>query len=63
MNARKGCGKMSKLDLLARIQKLSALIHSEDLSEYNLTAVGIKELKRRLDEMTEEYIELYCESL
>ena len=61
MNLRKGCGKMSKLDLLTRIQKLSALIHSEDLAEFNLAETSIRELQKSLDEMTENYIALYCE--
>ena len=54
---------MSKLDLLKKIQKLSALVHSEDLAAYNLSGVSVREIQRCLDEMTERYIALYCERL
>jgi hypothetical protein len=51
---------MEKLVLLARIQNLSALVHSTDLAYYNLSTTAIQEMKHTLDEMTERYIAAYC---
>lgn len=51
---------MKKLELLARIQKLSSLVHSEDLLHYQLTEVSVKELHTALNKLTEEYIACYC---
>jgi len=51
---------MEKIALLARIQKLSSLIHCKDLENYNLSEAAIKEMKTTLDELTEQYIEVYC---
>ena len=51
---------MEKIELLSRIQKLSLLIHSNDLAAYNLSETVIAEMKRTLDELTERYIARYC---
>ncbi len=51
---------MKKLELLARIQKLASLVHGEDLVKLNMTEESIKEIKCKLDELTEEYIACYC---
>lgn len=51
---------MDKIALLSRIQKLSSIIHSTDLSLYNLSETAIDEMKRTLDEITEQYIQTYC---
>lgn len=51
---------MQKLQLLEKIQKLSAIVHCEELNSYNLTAASIIEMRNALDAMTEEYIAAYC---
>jgi len=51
---------MKKLELLARIDRLSAVVHNEDLAQCNLTHQSIGEVRQALDELTEEYISLYC---
>jgi Glu-tRNA(Gln) amidotransferase subunit E-like FAD-binding protein len=51
---------MEKIELLARIQKLSSLIHSNDLAQYNLSDTAIEEMKQTLDALTEKYIAAYC---
>ncbi|MDU4960557.1 MAG: hypothetical protein E6X17_07825 [Sporomusaceae bacterium] len=51
---------MKKLQLLEMIQKLSAIVHSEELNRYNLTPASIAEMRNALDTMTEEYIAAYC---
>lgn len=51
---------MHKLLLLDKIQKLSAIIHNDDISNNVLTAESIREIRRALDQLTEEYIAAYC---
>ncbi|SFL33375.1 hypothetical protein [Pelosinus propionicus] len=51
---------MEKLELLSRIEKLSLLLHSDDLAKYNLANESIIEIKRVLDELSETYITTYC---
>ena len=51
---------MKKLELLARINKLSSLVHSRDLDQFNLTAESKQDMQRALDKLTEEYIAAYC---
>ncbi|WP_169716981.1 hypothetical protein [Sporomusa acidovorans] len=51
---------MKKLQLLKQIDKLSSLLHSDDLQEFNFTAGTIREMQQKLDRLTEEYIECYC---
>lgn len=51
---------MTKLELLARIDKLSSVIHSEDLHRYHLDADNIEAMRESLDKLTEQYIESYC---
>lgn len=51
---------MKKLELLARINKLSSLVHSHDLDQFNLTAESKLDMQRALDKLTEEYIAAYC---
>lgn len=51
---------MKKLQLLEKIQKLSAIIHCDQLSSYNLTDTSIGEMRLALDTLTEEYIAAYC---
>ena len=51
---------MAKLQLLDRIEKLSVLVHSDDLKEYKLADDSIKEIRVALDKLTEEYISTYC---
>jgi len=53
---------MEKLELLSRIQTLSSLLHHSDLAKLNLSEASVKEMHRVLDEMSEKYIELYCEA-
>ena len=50
---------MQKLQLLEKIQKLSAIIHCDDLAG-NLTSESLCEMRSVLDKMTEEYIAAYC---
>ena len=51
---------MEKSLLLARISKLAALAHSEDLHQYSLSEQAIGEIKASLDALTEEYVATYC---
>lgn len=51
---------MEKIALLARIQKLSSLIHSTDLETFNLSEAAVDEMRSTLDELTEQYITAYC---
>ena len=51
---------MRKLQLLEQIDKLAALLHSDDLKELNLTNGTVNEIRQKLDILTEEYIECYC---
>lgn len=51
---------MEKIALLNRIQNLSSLVHCHDLTQYRLSDVAIEEMKRTLDEITEQYITAYC---
>ena len=51
---------LEKIALLSRIRKLSTLIHSSDIAQYNLSDGAIAEIKRTLDEITEQYIHHYC---
>ena len=51
---------MEKVALLNRIQNLSSLVHSHDLIQYQLSEIVIQEMKRTLDEITEQYITSYC---
>jgi len=51
---------MGKLELLSRIRKLSSVLHSDDLAKYNFANESIIEMKRVLDELSENYITTYC---
>ena len=51
---------MKKLQLLEQIDKLSSLLHGNDLKELNFTKGTINEMYQKLDSLTEEYIECYC---
>ena len=51
---------MEKNLLLARISKLAALAHSEDLNQYSLSEQAINEIKATLESLTEQYVETYC---
>lgn len=51
---------MSKIELLSRIQKLTHLVHGDDLSRYALSESSVAELRQALDKMTDEYIDTYC---
>ncbi len=51
---------MEKSQLLARISKLAALAHSEDLHLYSLSEEAINEIKATLESLTEEYVSTYC---
>ena len=51
---------MEKSQLLARISKLAALAHSEDLQLYSLSEAAVNEIKATLDTLTEEYVATYC---
>ncbi|WP_169717984.1 hypothetical protein SPSIL_032360 [Sporomusa silvacetica DSM 10669] len=51
---------MKKLQLLEQIDKLSSLLHSDDLQEFNFSAGTISEMRMKLDMLSEEYIECYC---
>jgi hypothetical protein len=51
---------MEKSQLLARISKLAALAHSEDLHRFALSEQAISEINAALETMTEEYVATYC---
>lgn len=51
---------MEKLNLLARINKLSSLIHSRDLAKYDFSTAALQEMQTTLDQLTEQYIAAYC---
>ena len=51
---------VNKLQLLEKIQRLSAIVHCDDLSKNVLTADSIGEIRSALDRLTEEYIAAYC---
>lgn len=51
---------MRKLQLLEQIDKLSSLLHSDDLNELNFTTGTISEMRQKLDALSEEYIACYC---
>lgn len=51
---------MEKIALLYRIQKLSSLVHSNDITQYNLSEGAVEEIRRTLDEITEQYVNSYC---
>ena len=51
---------MEKSQLLARISKLAALAHSDDLSQYSLSETAINEIKATLETLTEQYVATYC---
>lgn len=51
---------MEKLELLSRIEKLASVLHSEDLAKYNLPHESIVEMRRVLDQLSENYIIKYC---
>ncbi|MHC1761095.1 MAG: hypothetical protein AB9917_16630 [Negativicutes bacterium] len=51
---------MEKSLLLARISKLAALAHSEDLHQYSLSEQAINEIKATLETLSEEYVATYC---
>jgi hypothetical protein len=51
---------MRKLQLLEQIDKLSSLLHGEDLKEFNFTTGTINEMHQKLDMLSEEYIKCYC---
>ncbi|WP_425057827.1 hypothetical protein SCACP_23910 [Sporomusa carbonis] len=51
---------MRKIQLLKQIEKLSSLLHSHDLTEFDFSAATINEMRQKLDRLTEEYIECYC---
>lgn len=53
---------MAKLELLGRIEKLSALVHGADLDGLELSAECTAELRGVLDRLTEEYLARYCET-
>lgn len=51
---------MEKSLLLARISKLAALAHSEDLQQYSLSEQAINEIRATLETLSEEYVTTYC---
>ncbi|WP_371361613.1 hypothetical protein SRRS_29890 [Sporomusa rhizae] len=51
---------MRKIQLLEQINKLSGLVHGNEMNELNLTIGTISEIRQKLDELTEEYIDCYC---
>lgn len=53
---------MNKLELLSRIQTLSLIVHSSDTTAWNLQEATITDIYRLLNELTEQYIEIYCQS-
>ena len=56
----RGVFTMEKNQLLARISKLAALAHSEDLNRFALSEQAINEINAALETMTEEYVATYC---
>ncbi len=54
---------MKKIELLARIEKLSSIVHSKDLAQFNLDEASINEMRRSLDELTDSYVNEYCSSI
>lgn len=51
---------MKKIELLSRINKLSAIVHSQDVAEFNLDEQHMQAMRHALDALTEEYIHQYC---
>jgi hypothetical protein len=51
---------VKKLELLARIDKLSSILHSHDLAQFNLTETSIDEMRQSLDELSDKYLAKYC---
>jgi hypothetical protein len=51
---------VKKLELLARIDKLSSILHSRDLAQFNLTETSIDEMRQSLDELSDKYLTRYC---
>lgn len=54
---------MKKIELLARIEKLSSILHSNDLAQFNLNEASINEMRRSLDELTDSYVNEYCSTV
>lgn len=50
---------VKKLELLQQIEKLSAIVHGEDLPHL-FSVDTIKEISFKLDQLSEEYIKRYC---
>lgn len=53
---------MNKLELLSRIQTLSSIAHNPDITAWNLNEATIVDIHRLLNELTEQYIDLYCQA-
>mgnify|MGYP003585529317 CR=1 len=51
---------MEKIELIARIRTLSELLHSDDLHKFAFSEETISEMRAKLDEITEQYINVYC---
>ncbi len=51
---------MEKIELIARIRTLSEILHSDDLHKYCFSEETVTEMRQKLDEITENYIESYC---
>ena len=51
---------MEKLELIERIRTLSELLHHSDIAKFAFTEETLEEMRQRLDEITEQYIESYC---
>jgi hypothetical protein len=56
---KKGGAKMQKLELLSHIQALSSLLSSDVTAKY-ISEGSKSEMKKALDEMTENYVSAYC---
>jgi len=54
---------VKKIELLARIEKLSSIVHSKDLAQFNLDEASINEMRRSLDELTDNYVNEYCSTI
>ncbi|NLP40818.1 MAG: hypothetical protein GX348_01270 [Veillonellaceae bacterium] len=50
---------MSKLELLRSIERLSEIIHDEAMVSH-FSEKTIAEIRSKLDELSEKYLEMYC---
>lgn len=50
---------MNKLELLRSIERLSEIIHDEAMASH-LSDNATAEIRSKLDELSEKYLDMYC---